>query len=297
MSGEYAEFEAPQGVEDASLYASFGEDDPDINSIAEELGAPPVEERDDEDDESVDEDFDDDDFDEDFDDDDFDGDADDDSEDEEEDTEEDDDESEDEEDSDDDDEEKPAPTEKTRREIAALQAQSDGAAKLLGEKGLDYNALCTEYEENGELSEATLAALDKAGFPRDLVSGYIQGQQARYEKSYARHIKSAAGGEKAYGELLEWAAKHLTPTERNRYDKVIDSNDIDMALTAVENLINRRAKNSAPELVRAKAAKQAPSARGFKTMEAMAAAIDDPRYEIDEEYTQRVNRRLLASDL
>ena len=288
MSGEYAEFEAPQGVEDASLYASFGEDGPDINSIAEELGAPPVEERDDEDDESVDEDFDDDDFD---------GDADDDSEDEEEDTEEDDDESEDEEDSDDDDEEKPAPTEKTRREIAALQAQSDGAAKLLGEKGLDYNALCTEYEENGELSEATLAALDKAGFPRDLVSGYIQGQQARYEKSYARHIKSAAGGEKAYGELLEWAAKHLTPTERNRYDKVIDSNDIDMALTAVENLINRRAKNSAPELVRAKAAKQAPSARGFKTMEAMAAAIDDPRYEIDEEYTQRVNRRLLASDL
>ena len=70
-----------------------------------------------------------------------------------------------------------------------------------------------------------------------------------------------------------------------------------MALTAVENLINRRAKNSAPELVRAKAAKQAPSARGFKTMEALAAAIDDPRYEIDEEYTQRVNRRLLASDL
>lgn len=286
MSGEYAEFEAPQGVEDASLYASFGEDGPDINSIAEELGAPPVEEHD-EDDESVDENFDDDDFDED---------ADDDSEDEEEDVEEDDDESEDEEDSDDD-EEKPASTEKTRREIAALQAQSDGAAKLLGEKGLDYNALCTEYEENGELSEATLAALDKAGFPRDLVSGYIQGQQARYEKSYARHIKSAAGGEKAYGELLEWAAKHLTPAERNRYDKVIDSNDIDMALTAVENLINRRAKNSAPELVRAKAAKQAPSARGFKTMEAMAAAVDDPRYEIDEEYTQRVNRRLLASDL
>ena len=284
MSGEYAEFDAPQGVEDASLYASFGEDGPDINSIAEELGAPPVEARDDED-ESVDEDFDDDDFDEDAD-----------SDDEEKDTEADD-ESEDDGDSDDDDEEAPAPIEKTRREIAALQAQSDGAAKLLGEKGLDYNALCAEYEENGELSEATLAALDKAGFPRDLVSGYIQGQQARYEKSYARHIKNAAGGEKAYGELLEWAAKHLTPAERNRYDKIIDSNDIDMALTAVENLINRRAKDSAPELVRAKAAKQAPSVRGYRTMEAMAAAIDDPRYEIDEEYTQRVNRRLLASDL
>lgn len=188
--------------------------------------------------------------------------------------------------------------ETARGEVEALTAEGDAAAALLAKHDIDYSGLCAEYRENGELSDKSVAALEKAGFTRDLVQSYIEGQQLRYYTGYVLPIKKAAGGEEAYAELCDWAAANLNEKEQARFNKAVESNDIDIAITAVENLINRKEKavGKKPELVQGRTAKPSPGIRGFASLEEMAAAMDDPRYEVDMAYTKKVERRMLASD-
>ena len=184
-----------------------------------------------------------------------------------------------------------------KEELKALTAQGDAAAVLLAKSNISYNALKEEYRTNGELSEKTLAQLEKAGYTRELVENFIEGQQARYEASYGVYIRNAVGGDKEYTRLIKWAGNNLSSQEINRFNKAVTSNDIDIALVAVENLANRmeKAKGTPPELVEGKPTAEHHT-KGYASLAEMAAAMDDPRYEKDMAYTERVERRIIASD-
>ena len=184
-----------------------------------------------------------------------------------------------------------------KEELKALTAQGDAAAVLLAKSNISYNALKEEYRTNGELSEKTLAQLEKAGYTRELVENFIEGQQARYEASYGVYIRNAVGGDKEYARLVKWAGNNLSSQEINRFNKAVTSNDIDIALVAVENLANRmeKAKGTPPKLVEGKPTAEHHT-KGYASLAEMAAAMDDPRYEKDMAYTERVERRIIASD-
>ena len=184
-----------------------------------------------------------------------------------------------------------------KEELKALTAQGDAAAVLLAKSNISYNALKEEYRTNGELSEKTLAQLEKAGYTRELVENFIEGQQARYEASYGVYIRNAVGGDKEYARLIKWAGNNLSSQEINRFNKAVTSNDIDIALVAVENLANRmeKAKGTPPELIEGKPTAEHHT-KGYASLAEMAAAMDDPRYEKDMAYTERVERRIMASD-
>lgn len=184
-----------------------------------------------------------------------------------------------------------------KEELKALTAQGDAAAVLLAKSNISYNALKEEYRTNGELSEKTLAQLEKAGYTRELVENFIEGQQARYEASYGVYIRNAVGGDKEYTRLIKWAGNNLSSQEINRFNKAVTSNDIDIALVAVENLANRmeKAKGAPPVLIEGKPTAEHHT-KGYASLAEMAAAMDDPRYEKDMAYTERVERRIIASD-
>ena len=184
-----------------------------------------------------------------------------------------------------------------KEELKALTAQGDAAAVLLAKSNISYNALKEEYRTNGELSEKTLAQLEKAGYTRELVENFIEGQQARYEASYGVYIRNAVGGDKEYARLIKWAGNNLSSQEINRFNKAVTSNDVDIALVAVENLANRmeKAKGTPPELIEGKPTAEHHT-KGYASLAEMAAAMDDPRYEKDMAYTERVERRIIASD-
>ena len=184
-----------------------------------------------------------------------------------------------------------------KEELKALTAQGDAAAVLLAKSNISYNALKEEYQTNGELSEKTLAQLEKAGYTRELVENFIEGQQARYEASYGVYIRNAVGGDKEYARLIKWAGNNLSSQEINRFNKAVTSNDVDIALVAVENLANRmeKAKGTPPELIEGKPTAEHRT-KGYASLAEMAAAMDDPRYEKDMAYTERVERRIIASD-
>ena len=184
-----------------------------------------------------------------------------------------------------------------KEELKALTAQGDAAAVLLAKSNISYNALKEEYRTNGELSEKTLAQLEKAGYTRELVENFIEGQQARYEASYGVYIRNAVGGDKEYARLIKWAGNNLSSQEINRFNKAVTSNDVDIALVAVENLANRmeKAKGTPPKLVEGKPTAEHHT-KGYASLAEMAAAMDDTRYEKDMAYTERVERRIIASD-
>ena len=184
-----------------------------------------------------------------------------------------------------------------KEELEALTAQGDAAAVLLAKSNISYNALKEEYRTNGELSEKTLAQLEKAGYTRELVENFIEGQQARYEASYGVYIRNAVGGDKEYARLIKWAGNNLSSQEINRFNKAVTSNDVDIALVAVENLANRmeKAKGTPPELIEGKPTAEHHT-KGYASLAEMAAAMDDTRYEKDMAYTERVERRIIASD-
>ena len=184
-----------------------------------------------------------------------------------------------------------------KEELKALTAQGDAAAVLLAKSNISYNALKEEYRTNGELSEKTLAQLEKAGYTRELVENFIEGQQARYEASYGVYIRNAVGGDKEYARLVKWAGNNLSSQEINRFNKAVTSNDVDIALVAVENLANRmeKAKGTPPKLVEGKPTAEHHT-KGYASLAEMAAAMDDTRYEKDMAYTERVERRIIASD-
>ena len=184
-------------------------------------------------------------------------------------------------------------------EITALTEQGDAAAELLATHGISYTALCAEYTANGELSEKSLASLNKAGFPKTLIENYIEGQQSRLEASYGNYIKTAAGGEKQYTALCQWAANNLSEAEIRRYDNALDTHNLDTALTALEGLMLKyeKANGKAPEIIRGKAPARQAAIKGFNSMEEMADAMEDPRYEKDPAYTHKIEQRMLATEL
>ena len=184
-------------------------------------------------------------------------------------------------------------------EITALTEQGDAAAELLATHGISYRDLCAEYTANGELSEKSLASLNKAGFPKALIENYIEGQQSRLEASFGSYIKKAAGGDKQYETICQWAANNLTKAEIHRYDKAIETNNLDTALTALEGLMLKyeKANGKAPEIIRGKAPARQAAIKGFNSLEEMADAMEDPRYEKDPAYTHKIEQRMLATEL
>ena len=187
--------------------------------------------------------------------------------------------------------------EEVRQTVESLQTEADDAQAFLTKHGVDSDALVDEYAEDGKLSKASLEALAKAGIGEKLVSGYIKGQQARMDV-YADRVYAIAGGEKEYTKLMQWAEKHLTEKEITHYDKAVNSHDIDEARFAVEGIMARREKQIgvAPKLITGKAPKLGAAVKGFRSLEEMAKAQDDPRYETDEAYTRMVERRMLNSN-
>lgn len=94
---------------------------------------------------------------------------------------------------------------------------------------VDIASFEAEYAEKGELSEESYAKLDKLGFGREFVDAYKAGQEALAEIATQR-LKSAAGGEDAYKDVMTWASGGLTAEEIDTANEIFASNDIEAAV-------------------------------------------------------------------
>lgn len=177
--------------------------------------------------------------------------------------------------------------------IKATKESTEEAAKTLSEKGIDYGALTTEYEEKGALSEDTYKKLADAGYPKAVVDTYIRGVEAANE-AFVNSVYTAAGGKTEYDKLSNYI-------QSKGKDAVEGFNDALMngSLSTVKMLINgfkaemtlRNGTQKASVLGSGSPA----GTSGFANEADMDKAMDDPRYGVDEEYTKQITKRLSKS--
>ena len=177
--------------------------------------------------------------------------------------------------------------------IKATKESVEEATKTLSEKGIDYGALTTEYEEKGALSEDTYKKLADAGYPKAVVDTYIRGVEAANE-AFVNSVYTVAGGKAEYDKLSNYI-------QSKGKDAVEGFNDALMngSLSTVKMLINgfkaemtlRNGTQKASVLGSGSPA----GTSGFANEADMDKAMDDPRYGVDEEYTKQVTKRLSKS--
>lgn len=169
----------------------------------------------------------------------------------------------------------------------------DDAAKTLSDKGIDYNALTKEYEEKGELSADTYKQLADAGFPKAVVDTYIRGIEAANE-GYAQAIYAAAGGQKEYNKLTEYVKSKGQDAVKDFNDAVMNGSvgTMKMIISGLQAEMKLR-NGTASKTILGKGGSVAPT--GFATEADMTKAMDDPRYGVDEAYTENVTKRLAKS--
>ena len=177
--------------------------------------------------------------------------------------------------------------------IKATKESVEEATKTLSEKGIDYGALTTEYEEKGALSEDTYKKLADAGYPKAVVDTYIRGIEAANE-AFVNSVYTVAGGKDEYDKL----SNYIQSKGKNAIEGFNDAL-MNGSLSTVKMLINgfkaemtlRNGTQKASVLGSGSPA----GTSGFANEADMDKAMDDPRYGVDEEYTKQVTKRLSKS--
>jgi hypothetical protein len=168
--------------------------------------------------------------------------------------------------------------------------------EALQSKGLDLNTFSEEFAKTGELSPESYEALEKAGYPRNYVDQYIDGQKAR-GALYESEVKSVAGGDEKFNEMQEWARVNLSVQEINAYNKAIDSGDASQAKLAVAGIYQKFASSRPSEPNLFKGDNSAPSSDVYESIAQMQRDMATPEYKSDPAFRAKVERKLSRSNI
>lgn len=177
--------------------------------------------------------------------------------------------------------------------VRAQQKAEDEVKADLTNKGVDYDALVKEYEDNGKLSEKSMAALKGAGYPEAVVNAFIKGFEAQVNE-FTNAVYKMAGGQKAYGQLCNFV-KGLGEADVQAFNETIQAG----SLTQLSALINgykaqmttKYGTSNRSILGGATVVEN----KGFNSKDAMIKAMNDPRYGNDMAYTEKVQRMTMQS--
>lgn len=190
------------------------------------------------------------------------------------------------------------PAEQPKAEVTIpTDATPADAEKQLADKGLDLTEFSQEFARNGELSEESYEKLTKAGFDKNLVDQFIEGQKARAVQ-FESAIKTEVGGDERYSQMVEWAKANLTPAEIDAYNSAVSSGNTDQAKLAALGLAMKFEKAVGSEPKRMIGGNAAPDAGDvFESRAQLTAAMKDPRYKSDPAYRAKVQQKIARSNV
>lgn len=159
---------------------------------------------------------------------------------------------------------------------------------------LDMATLQAEFAAEGKLSDASMAALEKAGFGRDVVDSYIAGQVALAQVAQQEAF-GLVGGEAQYGQMLTWAQSALSPAEVEAFNAAVVN-----PAARKQAILGLKAQMEAavgrdPRLVSG-ATQGAGNEGPFASRAEAVAAMKDARYRTDPAYRASVERRVGLMD-
>lgn len=143
---------------------------------------------------------------------------------------------------------------------------------------------------NGTLTEESFTALEAQGYPRDLVTSYLQSQVAVRTAEQAQMTQDL-GGKQVVDGIMRFAGT-LPLAERTSIQAALDTADAATQRTILEGL-KARAGISNVTTVQGSLPEQT-SAVAFKSEDHMQRAMMDPRYSTDPDYREEVEARTRA---
>ena len=182
------------------------------------------------------------------------------------------------------------------QKVADLKSSEDSLKDDLKTKGVDFETAVSEYNEKGVLSDATMDALAKAGYPKAVVEGFIESRQI-LENQYTSAVYEAAGGEAEYSRMTQWAAANLSKADIEAFNSAIDSGNLGTVKlimggmrSAMGEALTQKHGTSNPSVMGGPATTNPTG--GFADKAEMVKAMSDKRYCRDPQYTKLVESRM-----
>lgn len=173
----------------------------------------------------------------------------------------------------------------------------EAAREAVESTGLDFDAMSAEFAESGELSEATMKALEDGGIPKAVVDQYIAGVQAT-AATMRSSIMDAAGGEEGYQSLISWASgsDNVSEAEAKAFNDAVNSGNADQARMAIAGMAARQKADEGSDPNRVVGGKTpAGSADVYTSNAQVTADMNNAKYASDPAYRQRVLDKLARS--
>lgn len=188
------------------------------------------------------------------------------------------------------------PKEKTVEQRITDQKQAEeDVIKDLTAKGVDFDGMSKEYEDNGELSEDSYKALEKAGYPKSVVDAYIAGLEATVT-AYRDAVFEAAGGEDEYDRIVAYVGG-LSDAQINAFNHAIDAGDVTQLSVMFEGYKAQMGQKYGTANRTVLGGGNAGKAQeGYASKAEMVKAMRDPRYTRDKAYTEEVQRKTMHSN-
>ena len=161
-----------------------------------------------------------------------------------------------------------------------------------------------EFSEKGELTAETIEKFSSMS-SKDLVEAYlevqdslpqVQSQAAEIADAQVNEIKNFAGGEKAYGDLVNWAGENLGQADIDAFDQIVGTGSVEAIKLAVSGLKSQydNANGYEGQMYTGKAPKTNQDV--FRSQAELVAAMNDRRYDRDPAYRQDVIAKLERSE-
>ena len=193
-------------------------------------------------------------------------------------------------------------------EQASTEEKTEDAPQMSEGANLITSA-SEEYFANGnKLSPETMAKFSSLS-SQDLIKAYMEVSQnpefqqqqaappADITASQINEIKNAAGGEKAYANIVNWAKNSLPEDQINAFDEVVNTGSVQAIQLAVSGLKSQYDNANGVE-GRMVTGKTAPNNGDvFRSQAELVRAMSDARYDNDPAYRQDVIEKLDRSDL
>lgn len=166
---------------------------------------------------------------------------------------------------------------------------------------LDMASYEKTYAETGSLTDEQYAELERRGFDKETVDTYIEARKTAAEAAVSQRANAAlekAGLNSAeFKTLSEWGAANLSAEDRATYESLTNTDNPNVAAMGLEMLKNRyEAANGKPSNLEGGTSTNSDSKPRFKNKSEQRAAISDPRYGDDREYTREVAMKIANSN-
>lgn len=173
----------------------------------------------------------------------------------------------------------------------------DALGKDLKAKGVDFNQAIKEYNEYGALSSKTMADLAQAGYPSEVIEGFIESRQ-NLESEFTNAVYNSAGGEQTYNKVIEWAQGNLSNKVLSSFNRAIDNNNLEAVTLMFEGMKAKMiAKQGTRNPTIMGGGVTTGGYKGFSSKQEVVEAMSDPRYGADPSYTRAIEMKMYYTQL